>query len=668
MAQVGQIQLSEASITPSDTLGVLITTAADPMQIDESLKIQVGMIDSVTSSPIASVGTESLIIEDDDVQILFSAPRRRKKRRRKFGSTVSASPLSQVCKPAAASYASPEMHHVVSQEASRRRSISVVQRLELCNLGEEISPTCRAGSLPAMPCAVNSSVADMQYPWFADSSYDESSFPQFPPLTDYAAWWDQSLPTVQSRALPSIRWRPLQTGNLDPKKRKLDESFDEPRIPSSQLHSSVQVSPRTTPVSAISSTILRPCPIHASPYDVYESCQHFPSANLWPEPEWDEFQRAGHDHNGLQSISQSSVPTNFSTQNSIVSRKSSVGQTYLSNRFESRVGDEAMLQYAGQATLIAPLNLNSNSTTQLHRPSNKGEQAQQLRLLPPYSRLYTLPPSAGTLSHTNSSQMPSPVVLSQSGLPPNVRAIAPFIRPCSDARVTQLDILRKPSLYSIPSWGSPSKGEAIPAQSAIVQSHIRPELSGDSEAIQARSTNVGSRYLSSILPPSRIDAETIAKSASMQPAKAKYSSPVREDSNPCVTNFRIPKARLTRKHSPNLIIEIAETCQALFPFAEVAQRQEVPIQKVYDIFSAIIQLPLLRNADDRRRHSSLAKRRVKEYRDAKRAMEKAQETEKKANMRARVEGAAKTCQDHGRGPGLLNSAVLRNAREMYRVD
>ncbi len=115
------------------------------------------------------------------------------------------------------------------------------------------------------------------------------------------------------------------------------------------------------------------------------------------------------------------------------------------------------------------------------------------------------------------------------------------------------------------------------------------------------------------------------------------------------------------------IVDIAETCQDVFPFATVAERHEVPMQKVFDTFSAIIQLPLLRNADDRRRHGSLGKRRTKEYRDAKKAMEKAQEVERKAqikSMRARVEDAAKG-KEQGRSQGLLKSAVLKNAREAH---
>lgn len=92
----------------------------------------------------------------------------------------------------------------------------------------------------------------------------------------------------------------------------------------------------------------------------------------------------------------------------------------------------------------------------------------------------------------------------------------------------------------------------------------------------------------------------------------------------------------------------------------------MPIKKVFDTFSAIIQLPLLRNADDRRRHGSLGKRRMREYRDARKAMEKAQEAERKAQMKAmktRVEEAGKK----GKGPndpsGLLKAAILNNANQ-----
>lgn len=127
------------------------------------------------------------------------------------------------------------------------------------------------------------------------------------------------------------------------------------------------------------------------------------------------------------------------------------------------------------------------------------------------------------------------------------------------------------------------------------------------------------------------------------------------------------------------IVDIAETCQAHLPFAAIAERHSIPIQKVFDTFSAIIQLPLLRNADDRRRHGSLGKQRMKEYREAKKAMEKAQEMERKRlmrEMRGRVEeagrrGRAANSVSSGGievggggngGGGLLREAILNNVR------
>ena len=68
-----------------------------------------------------------------------------------------------------------------------------------------------------------------------------------------------------------------------------------------------------------------------------------------------------------------------------------------------------------------------------------------------------------------------------------------------------------------------------------------------------------------------------------------------------------------RKPSPNLIVDVAETCQERFPFEEVARRHNVPVEKVFDVFAAIIQVPLLRCPTDRRRAGKLATARTREY-------------------------------------------------------
>ena len=94
----------------------------------------------------------------------------------------------------------------------------------------------------------------------------------------------------------------------------------------------------------------------------------------------------------------------------------------------------------------------------------------------------------------------------------------------------------------------------------------------------------------------------------------------------------------------------------------------MPIQKVFDTFSAVVQLPLLRSADDKRRHGSLGKKRMKEYRDAKKAMERAQSAERRAQLtaaKARLDedNTQKKSKGSSRAPGLLKAAILNNARE-----
>lgn len=76
-----------------------------------------------------------------------------------------------------------------------------------------------------------------------------------------------------------------------------------------------------------------------------------------------------------------------------------------------------------------------------------------------------------------------------------------------------------------------------------------------------------------------------------------------------------------KQHSPNLIVDIAETCEELFPWDEVAKRHGVTRVKVVDTFGAIIQLPLLRCTTDKKRHGKLATSRLREYTKAKKDAE-----------------------------------------------
>ncbi|KAL0933225.1 uncharacterized protein CTRU02_212188 [Colletotrichum truncatum] len=92
-----------------------------------------------------------------------------------------------------------------------------------------------------------------------------------------------------------------------------------------------------------------------------------------------------------------------------------------------------------------------------------------------------------------------------------------------------------------------------------------------------------------------------------QPAKTASIAPSTQIS-------KTPDIQLTTKH---IIVDIADTCLDLFPFDAVAKRHNQPEQKVRDIFSAIIQVPLLRCNTDKRRAGKLGTARVKEFNQAK---------------------------------------------------
>ncbi|KAJ8131331.1 hypothetical protein O1611_g2297 [Lasiodiplodia mahajangana] len=102
-----------------------------------------------------------------------------------------------------------------------------------------------------------------------------------------------------------------------------------------------------------------------------------------------------------------------------------------------------------------------------------------------------------------------------------------------------------------------------------------------------------------------------------------------------------------RKRSPNLIVDVAETCQERFPFEEVARRHKVPINKVFDVFAAIIQVPLLRCPTDRRRPGRLATARIKEYNRAKKDIQGSRPNEREGNGQEATVGSTDIAQKLG---------------------
>lgn len=118
--------------------------------------------------------------------------------------------------------------------------------------------------------------------------------------------------------------------------------------------------------------------------------------------------------------------------------------------------------------------------------------------------------------------------------------------------------------------------------------------------------------------------------------------------SPTPSIARAPTPPEPREHSPNLIVDIAETCEDSFPWEEVAQRHNVSRQKVVETFSAVVQLPLLRCTTDKRRHGNLATSRLRQYTKAKRDVEAAKASSSTSQPSPTATSAASSqAQSHG---------------------
>ncbi|KAL2110801.1 hypothetical protein VUR80DRAFT_680 [Thermomyces stellatus] len=77
----------------------------------------------------------------------------------------------------------------------------------------------------------------------------------------------------------------------------------------------------------------------------------------------------------------------------------------------------------------------------------------------------------------------------------------------------------------------------------------------------------------------------------------------------------------------HIIVDIADTAMEVFPFDHVAQRHNVPVDKIRNIFEAVVAIPFLRMPADKRRAGKIGQERVRNYVNAKKEVEKARAAE-----------------------------------------
>ena len=85
-----------------------------------------------------------------------------------------------------------------------------------------------------------------------------------------------------------------------------------------------------------------------------------------------------------------------------------------------------------------------------------------------------------------------------------------------------------------------------------------------------------------------------------------------------------PRKLAHQEHSPgkHIIVDIADTAMEAFPFAKVAQRHNTTVDRVRNIFEAVVAMPLLRVPADKRRAGKLGQDRVKSYLVAKKDLDR----------------------------------------------
>jgi len=72
----------------------------------------------------------------------------------------------------------------------------------------------------------------------------------------------------------------------------------------------------------------------------------------------------------------------------------------------------------------------------------------------------------------------------------------------------------------------------------------------------------------------------------------------------------------------HIIVDIADTAMEAFPFGKVAKRHQVSVDKVRNIFEAVVAIPFLRIPADKRRAGKIGQDRVKKYVMTKKDLEK----------------------------------------------
>ncbi|KAG9240011.1 hypothetical protein BJ878DRAFT_484242 [Calycina marina] len=212
---------------------------------------------------------------------------------------------------------------------------------------------------------------------------------------------------------------------------------------------------------------------------------------------------------------------------------------------------------------------------------------------PTSSTTFTISPQA----RTSGRPLPTPSVSNLVGTNTPIRPVTPDTS----------DLMRRPTLYKVTAWPPLKPASTVVQSKPGPRKHIFKHVNVPGPSPTRPLTNA-------------IAVATSATQPTTLHAPLAHIPPSQVLKTSCQGHRKPPSRRRPHKHSPNLLVDIAETCQTLLPIEAIAARHNVSLQKVYDTFSAAVQLPLLKHMDNRR-HGELGKKRLIDFREAKKRME-----------------------------------------------
>lgn len=452
----------------------------------------------------------------------------------------------------------------------------MVQQLDSCHTDERIHTPAKSGSLPTITQNLQSTLANHQPACISPPSMLVQSASSLS-FSDGIPWWDLQVPPVRGNGSFQFDVCGMPFAEEILKKRKYEE---DPQVASScpsQRSQSTWASSQTTHSSGYSDRSL--CAIVEEPSNGYTArSQTQTRSDVSPKPTF----LSGSSSNHIRPRHPAPIPTNMNTinekQRQIFQQKSpdlSFSVPSFHNDFRPRQTIQVPVSFVPELS-VSP----RTKTVQLFRPLDPDHALSRQSSLHSGAtpRTAPLPPSfeLSTASHCTPS-----VNLNHYSISSNVPNQTQ--NPLPPQQTNPNDILRKPSLYKIPPWPSPSIHHRQPRYMNNVQSsspNIRsgtfPSSRGSTQPFVARNQPaIGDMAQSRRGLQMEAQAKSYSPTRVVSPSSAKLQEQQRSNNqDPSKDPLQITPA--TRQHSLHMNAQSYTRSVPLQPIQSIQSTRKYP--------------------------------------------------------------------------------------------